>query len=221
MNIPPELTPPIVQLAAGGLFLAALVHAAVRAPWDLLRANRLQHIFGASIPLLLPFWSMRAGVHPGLDIHLLGAMALVLVFGPRLALVALTGVILALTAVGGYGWANLGVNGLVGAAIPVLVAARIQRLVWTWLPRHLFVYLFGNAFFGAMLTAAAAVCATALLLWSAGNYSLSFLAGEYLILLPLIMFMEGFVTGLILTMLVVYRPDWVRSMNDRVYLDYR
>lgn len=218
MNIPATALPPLLETLALLLFLALLGRSLLRAPWGLLRLNRLEHLYAATIPLLMLLWSMRTGFQPGLEFHLLGVMALVLVFGPPLAFTAAAAAVLGLTALGTYDWWSLGSNGLVLAALPVLVADRIQRLIWRWLPHHLFVYLLGNGFFGAMLTSAAVLLCSTLLLTLTGGSALNQLGGGFLGLLPLIMFPEGFITGMIMTMLVVYRPDWVRSLDDREYL---
>jgi len=74
----------------------------------------MQHVFlGASV-LLMFLWTIRGGLAPGLGVHLLGATVLTLMFGWRLALLAMA-LALAGTAVYGLvGWTTLGVNGLVG-----------------------------------------------------------------------------------------------------------
>ncbi|NDY95107.1 hypothetical protein [Wenzhouxiangella limi] len=42
---------------------------------------------------------------------------------------------------------------------------------------------------------------------------------DYLLFLPMIMLPEGFLNGAVLTMLTLLRPAWVRSFDDRDYID--
>jgi uncharacterized membrane protein len=41
---------------------------------------------------------------------------------------------------------------------------------------------------------------------------------EYFAVLPLMSFGEAFVNGMVMAMMVVYRPKWVMSFDDRLYL---
>ena len=79
------------------LVLSVLIVSRVvqRAPWRrLLDSSQLNLLLGFAVGLTL-LWSLRAGVKPGLSLHMLGAMAATLTLGPWLALVAL-GLLLAL-----------------------------------------------------------------------------------------------------------------------------
>lgn len=40
----------------------------------------------------------------------------------------------------------------------------------------------------------------------------------YLLMLPIAMFPEAFVNGVVMTMLVVFKPHWVGSFRDQQYL---
>ena len=101
----------------------------------------------------------------------------------------------------------------------ILTGYGLYRLVETKLPNHLFVYLFLNAFFGAAITIGVAVTVSALLLASAGVYHLDFLLTEYLPFLPLMMFPESFITGMLTTLAVVFYPQWVLTFDDAKYLN--
>ena len=60
-----------------------------RAPWRrLLDSSQLNLLLGFAVGLTL-LWSLRAGVKPGLSLHMLGAMAATLTLGPWLGLLAL------------------------------------------------------------------------------------------------------------------------------------
>ena len=51
-----------------------------------------------------------------------------------------------------------------------------------------------------------------------GAYPWETLWNESIIILPLFMLPEGFITGLLITLFVVYLPDWVRTFDDARYI---
>ena len=51
-----------------------------------------------------------------------------------------------------------------------------------------------------------------------GQAAWSSFGAEYFAVLPLMSFGEGIVNGMIMAMAVVYRPRWVMSFDDRLYL---
>jgi uncharacterized membrane protein len=57
-----------------------------------------------------------------------------------------------------------------------------------------------------------------LLLLGFEHASPSQLRDSYLSILPLMMFPEAFVNGLVVTGLVVFKPTWIPSFDDEVYL---
>ena len=64
----------------------------------------------------------------------------------------------------------------------------------------------------------AAMAVNSLLLLGLGEMSLDQLRQSYLSVLPLMMFPEAFINGLIVTGLVVFKPAWIPSFDDEVYL---
>jgi uncharacterized membrane protein len=116
------------------------------------------------VVLLALVWSMKAGVKPGLNLHLLGATMFTLMFGRQLAIIGLSLVLAAVTLnwdlQGHPGWTAYALNALVLAVFPPLLADAIRRGMERWLPANFFIYVFVAAFFGA----AATVIATGALL---------------------------------------------------------
>lgn len=144
---------------------------------------------------------------------------MVLLFGWRLALVGGFIALGILTVVGAYDWAATGVNGLIGIVLPVLLANRLHGLIYHWLPKHFFVYLMVSAHFSSMLVIAAVIVTGGALLLALGAQPWSRVGNDYLLFLPMIMLPEGFLNGAILTMLTILKPEWVRSFDDRDYID--
>jgi hypothetical protein len=120
--------------------VAALVVQALRGASrrQLSDNTRLNVFLGTAVALLL-LWSIRAGIRPGLGFHLLGATACTLMFGPRLALLAMTLVMTGAAAAGNLQWWSLPLNVMLMGAVPVAVSWGILRAVERWLPAHLFV----------------------------------------------------------------------------------
>ena len=221
MNFPDGLFSQNWQWAAWLTLPLPLAWALRTAPWRrVLEANRTHVWFGAIVSLSL-LWSMKAGVRPGLTLHLLGATALTLMFGFRLAFLGMLAVLAATTANGAAGWAAYGLNAWVTALLPCAAAWAGLRLVQRWLPPNLFVYLFAGAFANAGLVVALTALAAAALLRAASVYDGAVLIGDFLPYSLLVGFSEAWLTGAFITLFVVYRPAWVSTFDDRIYLKER
>lgn len=221
MNLPDGLLPFLWEAIGFLLLLPILVGLITRMPWQGLREHPW---YGGVFVLFLAgvtyLWVMQAGleVNPGLNLHLLGATVLVLAFGWPLALLGLLTVLAVLTAAGQAGWEVFALNALLMAVLPVAVAGGFHMLVYHKVPNHPFVYIFLNAFVGAGITIAAVVLSSAMVLNMAGVYTWAELIREYVRYLPLVIFPEAFITGGVMAILVVYKPHWVVTFDDEVYL---
>jgi len=60
--------------------------------------------------------------------------------------------------------------------------------------------------------------AASLLLMVAGVYTWDYLAAEYLPYFLLLGFSEAWLSGMVMTLFVVYRPNWVGTFDDASYL---
>src|SRR5574338_798554 len=218
MNLSTELFPPAWHLLSLALTLVTLAWCWRTAPWGAIRdGGRAQVLVGMAV-LLMPLWTMKAGINPGLDLHLLGAMAATLALGPQLAIVALGLTLVGVTLNGAMPWMAWPINFLLMVVWPVLVARAIYRLVERRLPNHLFVYIFVCAFIGGAVTVMLQGLASSLALVLAGAYSLDYLTSNYLPYFLLLGFAEAWLGGMSITLMVVYRPNWVATFDDRRYL---
>jgi uncharacterized membrane protein len=218
MNFPAGLFGTGWQLAGWLAAGAVLAWAAGRAPWRRLQAPGRVHVFGGLVVALLLLWSLKAGIKPGLDLHLVGATVFVLAFGPQLALLGLALVLAGATANGVGAWESFGLNLTVMAAVPVLVAQAVFRTADRGLPNHLFVYLFVAGFLGAGLAVLGMGAVAGGLLYAAGAYGGEYLLTEYLPYFMLLAFSEAWISGMAMTLMVVYRPAWVCTFDDARYL---
>lgn len=177
-----------------------------------------QHLCLGGAIVLVPLWTLRAGLHEGLEIHFLGLTSLTLLLGWRLALLAPCLTLLILAYFGVIPLTDIGWQALIGVALPVATSWLLFLGSWAWLPRHLFVYLFVAAFLGGALSISAKVIASALLMGVSGTYSWHTISADYLSIWPLLLFPEALLNGMTMTLLAVYRPHWVNTFFDREYL---
>ena len=96
-----------------------------------------------------------------------------------------------------------------------------QRLVF-WLRRrpqsNLFIYLLGAGFGGGALSALGLAAGGLLLLESSGDHSRVMAALENWPLMTLIMFPEGFINGMVLSVIVVLNPEAVKTFDSDKYM---
>ena len=206
-----------------GLFVypigtAALIAAAVRAPWMQFRDTAFQHVFLGACVAVLFLWRMRAGIVPAVPIHLLCVTTLTLMFGVPLATIAAAILTSAMCVMGFQVWASWAGSFLVFGVVPILITWLSLNASRRYLPPNPFVYIFVCAFFGAAVAMLAAMAANSVLLLGAEQISLTQLRDSYVPVLPLMMFPEAFINGLIVTGLVVFKPAWIASFDDEVYL---
>ncbi|TFH87393.1 hypothetical protein EQG41_08330 [Billgrantia azerbaijanica] len=209
------------------LVVAALVSAAVmglalaQRPWRTLLADTgLQHRWLAATVAALLLWQLRAQAVDWLTLHLMFTTLFTLLFKAPLALVINLVVNLSLVLLGRVAWPLLGVNVLITGVVPVVVTVLTWRLVDRYLPDNLMVFLFVCGFFGAALaTLVTGLSGLGLVLLAATDPEAIHLAREYARFLPLLMPSEAFITGMLLSILMVYHPNWVATFNDHCYID--
>lgn len=219
MNLPSALLPQFAHWLTLLAMLGALRLAWPHLPWRRLRSGNLQCnlLFAFSLVLALA-WSLNAGVKPGLNLHLLGAMAATLALGAPLALYAFALALVLLAANGVLEWQALPVNFLLMGLIPILLSHVLRRLVERYLPAHFFIFIFILSFFGSALIVMLEGLLASLLLAGLGAYEFSMLTSEYLPYFLLLGFAEAWLSGALITLLVVYTPDWVLAFDDQRYL---
>jgi len=218
VNLPDRLFPQIWYWIGYLVFVPLLVRQIWRAPWSRLRDPALLNCWLGTVTCLLLLWQIDARIQPGITFHLLGATIFTLMFGPELALVGLAIVVGAAAAWGTGSWQSLGLNGLTMAAVPVAVSYTLYRLIENYLPNHVFIYIFVTGFAGAGAAVSAVGLATVTLLAGAGAYPAGQLFGFYLPYYLLLAWSEAFLTGMAMTLFVVYKPKWVSTFDDGRYL---
>lgn len=218
MNLPDALLPLPWLWMGNLLFALLLLLALMRAPWFHLRDPQAGNVWlGACVAVLL-LWTLNGGIVEGMGFHLLAVTILTLMFGWQFAVISVALILLGSGLNHDCGWETFGWNGLSMGVVPALVTTALLRLAERRLPPNFFVYIFVVAFLGGILSMLAVGLTTSLVLNLSGVYSWSQLRASYLPIFLLLMMPEGFLAGMLMSMAVVYRPQWVSSFDDNVYL---
>jgi uncharacterized membrane protein len=223
MNFPEGLFSNELAFGAFLPYVLILLWCAWTAPWKRLADSGQINVWLGTVVVLTLMWSMKAGIKPGLNLHLLGATAFTLMFGRQLAAIGLSLVLAAVTFNSGelgtaMGWQPFALNALVMAVFPCFMASLILRGVERWLPPNVFVYIFAASFFGAALVSMSTGVFATTTLWLADIYPSDELWAEYFPYYILLSFSEAWLNGGAITMMVMYFPSWVGSFDDRRYL---
>ena len=144
--------------------------------------------------------------------------ALTLMHGWQLAVVGGALVLAVLSYLGMAEWSLYGTNLLCMAVVPALFTAWFHEQVHARLPHNYFIYFFVTTFLGAALAFNMAGFLRIGLIAASGTLDAMHAGPEYFAILPLMSFGEAVVNGMIVGMAVIYRPRWVMSFDDRLYL---
>jgi len=201
-------------------WLLAIVFSAMIGAWHKPRPRTTQNEFipwpvllSTALALTLMRYFNTATLN-GVMLHFTGASIATLMLGTAnacrvMALVSLSGVLQ------GAFWYNWAADFLVSGLLPVMVTSVISSTARRWLPCNIFSYVMFNAFFAAALSMATSIVFKALVAACLGDRNSAF---AYLAAMPLLMFAEAFFSGVTMVLIVVYRPQWCSSFDDRLYL---
>ena len=208
------------------LIAVALAMSLWLRPWRMLSRQALEKD-GPSEPsplvtpllatlVVLPWlWALPTLHRMPLQLQWSGACLVVLMLGWPLAIPALVtvgGIAAVLSpsldwadAVGTIAW-----QGVVPASLALALGAVIRRLIGT----QPFVYVLGRAFLG---TAVCLFLANVLGQWS--GHSLPGVEGDLsLVARWLMAWGDAFVTGMLTAIFVAFKPEWLATWSDRLYL---
>ena len=162
----------------------------------------------AMLPLL---WGLDRYTAMPLAQPLSGVALLTLMAGWPLAMLALVPAAAVVMVAGGLPVAEalhrLVWLGVVPGSLVLAIGAALRR----WLPHHLFIYILGRGFFGTLL-------ACVLAAWVALALQLPSASADLYIARWLTAFGEAFLTGMVVSVLVAFRPEWLATYTDRLYL---
>ncbi|WP_429261016.1 energy-coupling factor ABC transporter permease [Paraburkholderia sp. GAS334] len=212
-------TPLPFWVAVGGWIATAglLALALWKNPFKRLQDATLQHVWLALIVAMSVLWASNAWLDDGTVMHLLGATLVVTLFDWALALVAMAAVTGIAAVIFDAPWQGIALTFLIFGALPVAVSALLQRAIVKWLPRNLFVFIFGQGFISPAIavtvTAIAAVASHVAL----ADGSMMVVPAGYLFSVFLLATGEAWFTGMSTALIAVYRPAWVTTYDVRRY----
>lgn len=142
---------------------------------------------------------------------------LVLMAGWPLTMLAMLPAAGVMVWMGGLDWQE-GLHRLVWLGVlPSAAGLGLGWLVRRWLPHHLFVYILVRAFLGTWLMMALIGLAR---YWSEGPPPV-LSAGDLILARVLTASGEAFLTGMVAAIFVAFRPEWLATYSDRLYLPKR
>lgn len=237
-NLP--ITDPAWAGAALLLSAALVMMAWASGGLRVLAAPQRQGAALASAFLLILLWMLRASVQGTLAVTFSGASLAVILFGLRAALLMLALADLGFVAVDALSaawshysapraspgidalmrthWQNLGLQFLLGAALPACITRGLIALIRARLPRHLFVFIFGHGFFSPALATVVTLVAGALAIHALQVPGSDAIFREVLPTSLLLAWGEAFMTGALGVIFIMFRPQWVASFRDEDYL---
>lgn len=209
-----------IQISAWLGYIACLYFIIRRLSFrTLIDGKKIQHlVFGCAASIFF-LWIFRTGIYPGLNVHFLWLTALTLILGFHWAVAASFMALLGITLIGEESWAMLGVNGLLGTLAPIFLSYLLYSFVFHKLPRHVFIYIFVCAFLSGAMMIGIKMFLLSGYYYVNGDYDWVTIKDNYLVLSTLMLFMEGMLNGMTITLLIIYRPQWVYTYNDKVYLE--
>ncbi len=207
-----------VTLLADFAYALVLFQALRTAPWRRFRDWEQLNLFLVACASLLILWNLRAGVSPGLVMHYLGITAMTLTFGWQFAVIAAGLALVGIGFVVETDWSAFAVNALIIGVVPAMVTQALYRWIDRKLPNHFFIYIYLCAFLAGALGILASALFVIGLLSISGAYEMDKIVYEYVAYLPLLVFPEAVLNGMVMTALVVLKPQWVCSFDDERYI---
>lgn len=204
---------PLTALVA----LLALAVALALRPWRALGPEGPPWPWLAWWVLLPAFWGADRYVQMPVAQPLSGACLLMLMGGWPLAVIALVPVALATAWLAGLSPAE-GLDRFVWLGVaPATIAMVLGAAVRRWLPKHLMVYILARGFFASAI---AGTLAGTLWVWSRGTPA-GLDAGDVMLGRWLASWGDAWLTGMLVAIFVAFRPQWLATYADRIYLPAR
>lgn len=196
------------------LLMPALVAALLLRPWRLMvSATRLTPIL-AALTLIPWLWALPSLHKMPLQLQGSGACLLVLMLGWPLAVPVLCVVGVIAAVISPMPWETaLDLTVWLGV-VPATLALAMGWAVRRWIGPHLFVYILGRGFLGT----AVCVFVAGVLAQLSGHSMPGIDDSLSLVAHWLIAWGDAFLTGLLTAIMVAFKPEWLATWSDRLYL---
>lgn len=198
---------------AAALVLALAAAVSLR-PWRQRGIAQLATPMLGSLVLLPWLWALPVLHRSPFQLQWSGACLALLMLGWPLAVPVLCvcGALAAL--IGGLAWWQAADMALWLGIVPATLALALGALVRRFVGTHPFVYLIGRAFLGSVLC----LFAASVLRGWAGQAIAGVDPGLSTVARWLTAWGDAFVTGMLCAIFVAYRPQWLATWSDSLYL---
>ncbi len=205
----------LIELA---ILVLALAAALLAQPWRMLSGRSglalLTPLF-ASVVVLPWLWALPTLHAMPLQLQFSGACLVVLCLGWPLAIPTLL-VVGTLTAlISPMPWTDAMAVTAWQGVVPATLAFGLGALIRRYIAHHLFVYVLGRAFLGTVLC----VFVSSVLAHLAGHTLPAVNEGLSLVGRWLMAWGDGFITGMVCAVFVAYRPEFLATWSDKLYLE--
>jgi len=207
-----------------GLALAIFVGALYMSPPQIFIKKPLSWLAPAVVLFLVVAWNLsptlpgqEPGKFYGLIFHFYGASLLTAMFGPAIALSILFPVALIGIYVFQGDYVHASQQYLMVSVLPTFFAYLSIQMIQRFIPKHLFVLILGNGYVAAFISVVLSgifLLLAKMLFGESGQIDLE----GWLLGLIIIAFMEGSLSGMLLAILLIFRPSWVATYNEEAYM---
>ncbi len=204
------------------LSLALLLLSFYKAGWSQLWAcsMRLHMAFGSGLSLALAWKFLAFSINDVFILALGFVVSLSLIFGFYFSLIIGALALIFLHLISPLPWQNIAFHFVVCVVVPASLASSLLRLLEKTPGLNLFFYTLGLGFVAAML-ASLATGISALAIFYALNSTLYWPAWDHREYFFLLAFPQGFCNGMLISALAIWRPDLLKTFDEKRWLDQK
>lgn len=196
--------------------LAALAVALLFRPWRLLANADLWTPLLAALVITPWLWALPWLHRMPLQLQLSGACLIGLALGWPLAVPVLCAVAAIAGLIAPVDWRQQLDMAVWLGIVPVTLSFGLGMALRRWAWKNLFVYILGRAF---LSTAVCMFAAGALAQWTGHTLASSVDPDLAMVARWLIAWGDAFLTGMMAAICVAFRPHWLATWSDRLYIE--
>lgn len=211
----------LATLVFGWLCLLGMLAWSLKtAPWFKVKGDSGAQNIWLFISVVVFFvWQLGASLGDGITFHFLLMTMMTLMFGMQFASIGMLMALVGVTFFSELGWLALGINALLMGILPIIFTQLMLRLSERFLEQNFFVYVFFNAFLAAGIGVVATLLLGGVVMGLNEAHSFEYLAQHYFPFIPLMATPEGFLNGMLIAAIALFKPQWLSSFSDRTHLN--
>lgn len=203
-----------IELSSTIVIVALLVSLMFR-PWRLLANSGLISPLLAALVITPWLWALPWLEQMPVHLQLSGACMITLSLGWPLAVPVLCLVAILTGLIAPIGFGTQVELALWLGIVPATLVFALGMVLRRWVPKNLFVYILGRAFLGTVLCM---FISGALAQWTGHALAVSVDSELAMVARWLLAWGDGFLTGMAAAICVAYRPHWLATWSDQLYL---